>query len=129
MASDHDVVDAPPGTLGRLVSALELIASAHASRAREEAGKDASRVLGGVVLLLLAIFFCVPVVLLVDAALVLYLVERGTFSLPAALGAVAAGNALVVLALGLRARSQLEAPVLVETRATLKRAAIVIRGS
>ena len=116
-------------TLGRLVRAVELIASAHASRAREEAGKDLSRMASGGLLLLLGLLLFVPIVALLDVALSLLIADRAPMSLALSLACVAGGNALVALVLGLTARSRLSSPVLVETRATLKRAAIVLRGN
>ncbi len=120
---------ASTGTLMRLVSAVELLASAHASRAREEAGKDLSRMLSGALLLLVAFFLLAPIVVLLDVAAALWAHEHYAWSLPASLGWVAATNAVLALLLVFVARGRLRSPVLVETRATLKRAALVLRGS
>jgi hypothetical protein len=108
---------------------VELVASAHASRAKDEASRDLSRVAIGTVLFCLALVFALAAALLVDAAAAIELAERLEWPMPAALAAVAGANLAVGLALGLLARARLRSPVMVETRATLKRAAMVIRGS
>jgi hypothetical protein len=113
---------------GRLFEAAGMLVSSHAERAQKEATDDAKRVMGGVVLIALAGALALPVVLLVDVALAVLLVENAGLGLASALGAVAASNALVAL-LALRAgKARLDAPVLKETRATIKRAAQVLRG-
>lgn len=117
------------GTIARLVNALELIGSAHASRARDEAKRDASRLVSGLLLGLVAVLLVIPAVAVADVAAALALAARGVLSLPSALAAAAAIDALVVVALVLAARARFTSPVLVETRATLKRAALVLRGS
>jgi len=127
--SDESRDSVSAGTASRLVRAVELIASAHASRARDEAAKDLSRMASGGVLLVLALVLVVPIVVLFDVAAALALFERGALSLPLALATVAMINVLIAISMGLLARSRLSSPVLVETRATLKRAAIVLRGN
>lgn len=127
--ASEDAATTSTGTLTRLVRAVELLLSAHASRAREEASKDLSRMLSGALLLLAALFFLALVVPLADVAASLLVHDRYGWSLPASLGWVASANVLVALLLAFVARGRLSTPVLVETRATLKRAAIVLRGS
>ena len=126
--ADERVDDRRSGTVGRLVGAVELVAVAHAKRAKEEVGRDLGRLVVGAVLLVGALALLLPIVVLLDIAVSLYLAQRAAMSLPAALAWVAAGNGVMACILGLLARSRLAHPVLVETRATLKRAAIVLRG-
>lgn len=123
-------VDGRPaeGTLSRAFAAFELLASAHASRAKDEAGRDLSRIGTGAVLLVVGALFLMFTLLLADVLAVVLLVERAKLALTMAVLAVAGVNlalALVCLVIG---RARLKKPVLVETRATLKRAAIVMRG-
>ncbi len=113
---------------GRLLEAAGMLVSTHAERAQREASDDAKRVLVGAALIGVAAALGLPIVLLVDVALAVMLVEESGLGLAPALAAVAAMNALLaLLALG-AGRSRLRAPVLKETRATLKRAARVLRG-
>lgn len=129
MDADHDRDSShDAGTVTRMARAIELVASAHAARAKEEAGKDLSRIISGIVLLGLALFFVVPVVILLDAAGALYLTGHWQLTLPASLLTVAGVNVAIACVVALVARSRLAPPVMVETRATLKRAAIVLRG-
>lgn len=117
------------GAIERLVRALEVLLSAHASRARDEASRDISRIGAGAVLLVLALALVAPALLLLDLAAVLVIEEHLRWGWAASCVAVAALDvALAGLALA-AARARLGAPVLVETRSTLKRAALVIRGT
>ena len=58
------------GTLSRAFAAVELLASAHASRAKDEAGRDLSRIGSGAVLLLVGALFLMFTLLLADALVV-----------------------------------------------------------
>jgi len=130
METGSDAASTPEsGAVGRLFGAVELIASAHASRARDEAGRDLSRIGSGAALVVVATFFFVPTLLLVDVAVALLLRDRAGLALYAALLSVAGANAAIALGALLVARARLASPVLVETRATIKRAALVIRGA
>lgn len=117
------------GAFSRAIAAVELIASAHASRAKDEAGRDLSRIGSGAVLLAVGALFAVFTLFLADAIAVVLLYERARLPLYAALLAVAGSNLAIGLACLLIGRARLKAPVLVETRATLKRAALVVRGA
>lgn len=116
------------GTLSRAFAAVELLASAHASRAKDEAGRDLSRIGTGAVLLVIGALFLMFTLLLADVLAVLVLVERAHLATYMAVLAVAGANLVLGLSCLLIGRARLKAPVLVETRATLKRAAIVMRG-
>jgi hypothetical protein len=127
-AQEHDG-SVSLGAIERLVRALEVLLSAHASRARDEASRDISRIGAGAVLLVLALALVAPALLLLDLAAVLVVQEHLRWGwaesclVVAVLDVVLAGLALMA------ARARLAAPVLVETRSTLKRAALVIRGA
>jgi hypothetical protein len=116
------------GTLSRAFAAVELLASAHASRAKDEAGRDLSRIGSGAVLLAAGALFLMFTLLLADVLAVVLLVERAHLALTMAVLAVAGVNLALGLVCLLIGRARLKKPVLVETRATLKRAAIVMRG-
>lgn len=124
--SEQDDRDA--GVTSRLLRAGEVLASAHAKRAKEEAARDAGRIGGALGLLAAAALLLVPACLLAHFALVVWLRDRFALALAPAAGAVAAGDVLCALLLALVARAKLAPPVLAETRATLKRAAEVWRG-
>lgn len=117
------------GLLSRMVRALELIASVHVSRARDEAGRDVSRLVKGVVLGVAALAMALPVLLLLEVAATLTVRQRFGLGEVASVLVVAGGNALLALALAFTAKRRLSAPLLVETRATLKRAIVVVRGA
>ncbi len=131
--SDEASAAEPEPTAGgaptRLLRAAELLASAHASRAKDEAARDASRLLGGAMLLGVAVALAALAVLLLDAAAVLLVHERTSVGLAGSCAVVAACNALLALGVALVARGKLAAPLLRETRATLRRAVTVIRGA
>jgi hypothetical protein len=116
------------GTLSRAFAAVELLASAHASRAKDEAGRDLSRIGSGALLLVVGALFLMFTLLLADVLAVLLLVERARLAAYMAVLAVAGVNLTLGLASLLIGRARLKKPVMVETRATLKRAAIVMRG-
>ncbi len=116
------------GTLSRAFAAVELLASAHASRAKDEAGRDLSRVGSGAVLLAVGALLLMFTLLLADVLLVLLLIERAQLAPYMAVLAVAGVNLALALVCLLLGRARLKKPVMVETRATLKRAAIVMRG-
>lgn len=116
------------GALSRILDAAELLASAHASRAKDEASRDVSRIVSGLVLVVAAILVVAPAVLLLDVALVFLLQEKTGWGFAASSAAVAGANLLVAFGLGLTARSKFSKPVMLETRATLRRAARVLRS-
>ena len=116
------------GTLSRAFAAVELLASAHASRAKDEAGRDLSRIGSGAVLLAVGALLLMFTLLLADVLLVLLLIERAQLAPYMAVLAVAGVNLALTLVCLLLGRARLKKPVMVETRATLKRAAIVMRG-
>ena len=116
------------GTLSRAFAAVELLASAHASRAKDEAGRDLSRVGSGAVLLAVGALLLMFTLLLADVLLVLLLIERAQLAPYMAVLAVAGVNLALALVCLLLGRARLKKPVMVETRATLKRAAIMMRG-
>lgn len=117
------------GAIERLVRALEVLLSAHASRARDEASRDISRIGAGAVLLVLALALVAPALLLLDLAAVLVIQEHLRWGWAASCVAVAALDVVLAGLALTAARARLAAPVLVETRSTLKRAALVIRGA
>jgi len=127
-ASPQSSEPAPSGTLVRVVSAVELLVSAHASRAKDEAARDLGRIAGALLLLGAAALFGALAVGILDVALALFLRARLGWPLPLALGAVAGGNVALALVLAWIARARLALPVLPETRATLRRAAVALRG-
>lgn len=124
--NDDPLADAGPSA--RLLRAAELLLSAHASRARDEASRDLSRVGAGAVLLVAAVALAAPALLLLDLALVLVVEQKMRWGFPASCAFVAFVDLALAAAAALAARSRLVAPLMVETRSTLKRAAIVLRG-
>jgi hypothetical protein len=117
------------GPSARLLRAAELLVSAHASRARDEASRDLSRIGSGAVLLVAAIALAAPALLLLDLALVLVVEQKMRWGFPASCAFVAVVDLVLAVGAAFAARSRLMAPVLVETRSTLKRAAVVLRGA
>lgn len=116
------------GLLGRAFRAVELLVSAQAASAKREAKEDASRVLGGLVLAIGAVAFFMTALAFAQVAAVFFVQSRFGLTWPAALLAVAGGNGFIAIVLYGIARAKLAPPVLVETRAMMKRAASVIAG-
>ncbi len=116
------------GASGRLLRAAEVLVSAHASRAKDEASRDVSRIGTGALLIVIALAFVFPALLLVNVAAVFLVEARFGWGWPASATVVAAGDLVIALLALQVARAKLAAPVLVETRATLKRVASVVRG-
>lgn len=116
------------GALMRGVRAVEVLASAHASRAKEEARRDLGRIGSGVGLFALAALLAIPAVVLLHVALVIVLHERSGLPWATAAAAVAGGDVAIGALAILLGRARLRTPVMVETRATLKRAVAVLKG-
>ncbi len=121
--------DADAGMATRMLGAVELIASAHASRARDEASRDLSRIVSGAALLALAFVLFLPALFLANVAAVLAVEARWAPGLASSAGIVAAADVAIALLVALAGRARLAAPVMQETRATLKRAVAVLRGA
>lgn len=117
------------GLVHRLLRAVELLAAAHAQRARDEAGRDLARLASGLILGVIALMLVLPILLLVDVALVLVIREATLWPWYTAALAVAGGNTALAAATAWMARRRLAPPLLAETRATLRRALVVVRGS
>ena len=120
--------DRSEGVTTRLFGAVELIASAHASRAKEEATRDVSRIASGALLIALAVALVMPALFLASLAAVLLLEDQARLGFPTSAAVVACIDLVLALAIASAGRARLTAPVLQETRATLKRAATVLRG-
>ena len=116
------------GPLMRGVRAVEVLASAHASRAKEEARRDLGRIGVGVALFALAALLAIPAVLFLHVALVVTLHERSALPWATASAAVAGGDVVLGALAILIGRARLRTPVMVETRATIKRAVAVLKG-
>jgi hypothetical protein len=116
------------GVATRLLKAGEVLASAHAARAKEEASRDLSRILMAFALFGLAALLLMPACLLAHVGLVSWIHDRYGISIASASGGLAAMDVVLALLLALVARARLSSPVMVETRATLKRAVAVLRG-
>lgn len=131
MSTTADMADdraSDSGALARLYGAVELIASAHASRAKEEASRDLSRLAAGAVLIALAVALVMPALFLASLAAVLVLEQSSGLGFPTSAAVVACADIVLALAIAVAGRARLAAPVMQETRATLKRAATVLRG-
>ncbi|MFO0550024.1 MAG: phage holin family protein [Polyangiaceae bacterium] len=126
---DELAENAERGMVDRLVRALELLASAHAARAKAEANADFKRIITGVVLWVVALIIAAPIILLLDAAASMALTAKLGWPLPLSLLAVVAANTVIAVILFYAGRAKLRAPILPETRETLKRAAVVLRGA
>ena len=116
------------GILGRIWGAFRLLIDAQIASAKREASQDASRMLGGLALAALGASLFMTGLVLVQVALVFWVQARFALAWPVALLAVAGGNVLVAMVLFGAARMKLAPPVLVETRAMMKRVAGVITG-
>jgi uncharacterized membrane protein YqjE len=121
--------EAEAGASSRLVRAAEMLASTHAARARDEASRDLARLGSGVLLLGLAVALAALALLMLDVAAVLFLDARLGLGLGPSAALVAAFDAVLAVMVGLVARARLSAPVMRETRNTIKRAVAVIRGT
>ncbi len=116
------------GILMRALRALELLVSAHARLARLEAKNDLARIASGLFLAGLALALAGMAAILGHVVLVLALEARLAWGLPASIGAVAAADVALAVVLMLVARARLQAPVLVETRSMMTKAASTLRG-
>jgi len=112
----------------RALRAGRVLVSTQLAAAEREARADAQRIGGGVVVLCVAAVFALAAALSLHAAAVAYVQARFGMSLSLSLLAVAGADALVALALALIGRAKLAAPVMVETRAMVKRTADALRG-
>ncbi|MBN8611145.1 MAG: phage holin family protein [Deltaproteobacteria bacterium] len=117
-----------PGLFARALRAVEVLVSAHVSLARVEAKADLARILSGVALLVMAIALATLACAIGHVALVLVLEAQLACGYETALAAVAATDAALATVLMLLARARLAAPVLVETRSMLTKAAVTLRG-
>ena len=109
------------GTVSGLVRALGTVLGVHIQYAQREAKSDIGRVIGGVVILLVAAMLIVFALLFGHAALALYVASKTKLTLMGAVGVVAAGDLALAILLTLVGRSRLNKPVLKETRTLMKR--------
>lgn len=116
------------GLLMRGYRAVELILTLHAKAAKREAEGDLRRVLGGAVLVAVALLLVMFALTLGHAAAVIAIERRFQWGYPASIGAVAGADVLLAWILFATARARLRPPVLSETRAMMKKAASVLRG-
>ena len=110
----------------RFYWAFELIFSAHLGAAKREAAGDFSRIFGGVVTVLIALIFLLFALAVAHLGAAFAIVHTLGRSYGFAISAVCGADLCIGLLLLLRARARLSAPLLVETRATLKKVAQVI---
>ncbi len=113
---DHD----GPGISGRIFRVLGGLLSVHADIAKQELSRDQSRILRGVILLVVGLSFVSMVVLLLQGVLVWLFMQRGLL-LGWALLCVAGIDLLMAAASIWLARRALAQPVLPETRSLLRR--------
>jgi hypothetical protein len=116
------------GLSTRLLRAGETLVRAHADRAKQEASADLSRVLSGLVTLVLACALGLAALGALELAALFALRELGGWRWLHAALAVAAANSVVGATLGLMGRARLKKPVLAETRKTLHEAIGVLLG-
>ena len=112
----------------RVLRAIETLMAAHVLAARDEAVRDARRLLAGVLLLVIAMSLVFVAVLLGHAAAAWWVMDEMRVSWPAALLAVGGADLVAAVVLGLLARSRLAAPLLRNTRALARRTAAALAG-
>lgn len=104
-----------------LVRALGTVLGVHIQYAQREAKSDIGRVIGGVIILLVAAMLVVFALLFGHAALALYVAAKTKLGVMGAVGVVAAGDLALAILLTIVGRSRLNKPVLKETRTLVKR--------
>jgi uncharacterized membrane protein YqjE len=104
--------------LGR---ALLTLLGVHLDHARDEVSSDAQRIVRALLLLAVALVVLVLALLSLQAILIVSLHDALGLSWIAALGAAVGVDVFVMTALVLTARSRLSEPVLVRTRALVRR--------
>ncbi len=124
MSEDAEAV----GLSTRLLKAGETLLHAHAEHAKEEARRDMSRIISGVVLVLAAVLVVSFALLAVQVVAVLALHEFARLPWFHAVLALIGIDVVLAGLLALVGRSRLKRPVLSETRKTLKQAYVVLRG-
>lgn len=123
-----DASTAESSILMRAVRALELLFSAHATIARLEARNDLARILSGLFLAGAALAMLAIAVVLGHVVAAIALEARLECGYPTSIGAIAGADLVIAAVFFLGARARLQAPVLVETRATMKKAVSTLRG-
>ncbi len=108
------------GTLTGLARALAAVLGVHVQYAQREAKTDIGRIVGGIVILVVAGVFVVFAILFGHLALAYYLAAATALNMMGAVGAVAAGDLALATMLLLLARARLKKPVLAQTRSLLK---------
>ncbi len=109
-----------PSISGRIFRVLGGLLSVHADIAKQELGRDQSRILRGVILLVVGLSFVSMVVLLLQGVLVWLFMQRGLL-LGWALLCVAGIDLLMAAGSIALSRRAFAKPVLPETRALLRR--------
>lgn len=106
--------------LRRLLNVLRVLLEAHLAVARAEAERDFGRVILGVLLVGVSVTCLTTAWLLLHVVVILLVYDAG-YSWLTALGAVIGGDVVIAGLLGAVARNQLGKPMLVESRALMKK--------
>lgn len=112
----------------RLLKAGETLLQAHAEHAKEEARRDMSRIVTGIVLVVTAVLVVSFAMLALHVAMVIALHDLAALSWLHAVLAAAGIDVVLAGLFALVGRARLRRPVLHETRKTLKQALVVLRG-
>lgn len=115
------MADELKGTVPGLVRALGAVLGVHIQYAQREAKSDMGRVLGGILLLGVALLFVALAVVFGHVALAYYLALATALDPLGAVVVVAAGDLGLAVLLVLVGRARLKKPVLQETRTLVKR--------
>lgn len=108
-------------SLGVVARGLLTLLGVHIQYAQQEAQTDIGRVIGGVLMLIVALMLVTVALLLGHAAAIHQIAARTTLGWAAAIGVVAAGDVLVAAGLAWAGRSRLRGPILKQTRSLVRR--------
>jgi hypothetical protein len=113
----------------RVMRAVRVLVAAQLEAAQREARTDLQRLGAGLALIGVAIAFVFLAAIVLQAAAVAFVQARFGTTVLTALVVVAGADLLIAAVLALVARAKLAPPLMVETRAMVKRATDAIRGS
>lgn len=112
----------------RAYRTFKLLIELHLQLARKEAKEDAQRILGSLFLLIMALMLLGFFLLIAHAFAIVLLQKRLQWDWSLAMLAVGGFDLVSAMVLALVARSQLQKPVMTETKALLEKTVTVLRG-
>ena len=114
-------------TAFRLAKVIGRLFGVHLSAAQQEAGRDLGRIMGALAVLIAGAIFMAMVLLLLNAAFVVALVEQRQLPWSQAILAAAATNAVLGIVTLLLGRHRLKRPLFAQTRGLVKQTVTALR--